>query len=133
MGYLVDQDGMVIIHSNPQCIGEQVQEALQPLISSSGQVSEYVDPWTGFSKLAAYSPVENELGWIVVVEQPWLEAYSPVLKFANVSLAILSSCAVHFVDLFYTGGKIFFKTHSKSGFADAGDNQNGRSKQKNQG
>ena len=82
---------MVIIHSNPQCIGEQVQGALQPLINSSDQVSEYVDPWTGFSKLAAFSPVENELGWIVVVEQPWLEAYSPVFKFANISLVILSA------------------------------------------
>ena len=94
MGYLLDQNGMVIIHPDPEYIGENVKKDLQPLLNSPDQVSEIVDPWTSFSKLAAFSPVKNELGWIVVVEQPWLEAYSPVLEFANISLLILSAALI---------------------------------------
>ena len=113
MGYLIDQNGMVIIHPDSDCVGKNIQENLQPLFNSSDQISEIVDPWTNFSKLAAYSPVENELGWVVVVEQPWLEAYSPVLEFANISLIILFA-ALAILLLFSTQVEKYFSKPIKN-------------------
>lgn len=74
-GFIVDQEGRIVAHSDPAMLLQAWQPETDPLISHShlvqrGQAYEDISPKDNLQRLVYFSPVEGH-PWTVVVQMPY--------------------------------------------------------------
>jgi signal transduction histidine kinase len=88
--YLVDSNGRVIYHSDPQYIGQDLtqQPAVQQVLAGRYGALRTVDP-DGRDIVASFAPVPNT-SWGLVTEESWSELIGPSRRYLQFLLLLLA-------------------------------------------
>ncbi|MGM0568588.1 MAG: cache domain-containing protein, partial [Elusimicrobiota bacterium] len=99
--YVVDSQGRVIMHPNEQKAIDKVsvddRDIVQAVLSRrmAGSI-EFRDPRTEKEIIGAYTPVSSfaRLGWGVIIEQEYAEAYSSSIEMRKQALMLLAAVII---------------------------------------
>jgi len=96
--YVVSPSGIIIAHPDRRYVGERLSPELRSVLEGYAGQTEYVDPISGRTMLAAYRPVSRQSGWGIVVEQEYAEAFAAANQIAWLT-GILLLAAIALVTL----------------------------------
>ncbi len=86
---IVDSNGIIIVHSDRAYIGQTLAPELQSVLEGFRGQADYIDPISGRRMLATYTPVGGQLGWGMVVEQEYAEAFAQLNLIALITGGVL--------------------------------------------
>jgi signal transduction histidine kinase len=100
--FLVDSQGRIIHHPNPELIGQQLaeHEGVQAVIQGQTGATYHQEP-DGRELVVGYAPVAGP-GWGLIVQEPWEGLIAPIMRvslltpLAVVAAALVSGLAVTF-------------------------------------
>jgi signal transduction histidine kinase len=78
--FLVNRDGRIIVHTNPQQVGQVSTHpgVAEALAGQSGTLYRADEPG-GPEHVVAYAPIPS-CGWALLVDEPWAEVDNPLLR-----------------------------------------------------
>jgi PAS domain S-box-containing protein len=78
--YAVSREGKVIAYPVPEIVGRQVPDEIKQVLDNFEGSSQFTDPFTHETVIAAYSPVGGQTGWGIIVQQSRSEINSSISK-----------------------------------------------------
>jgi signal transduction histidine kinase len=101
--FLIDLNGQLIYHTDESLIGQDFRDhpgAAEALRGESGSYYRTLQP-DNLERVIAYTTV-NPIGWGLVVEEPWVEVVSPLMRFGEYAqFGLLAAGLLAAVGLFF--------------------------------
>lgn len=103
--YLVDYSGRVLAHSNSAQAANSLSghTGLATALASTQPGATVSQAPNGERMALAYAPLALDTGWHVVIEQPWQEMMSPVLRYSQFMPLVAALAAIVAVLTLYYG------------------------------
>ena len=102
--YLVDPAGLVVAHSSAAHIRTSLagHSGLSVAQQGAGPGATECESPEGEKMVLAYAPLEPGPGWYVIIEEPWSEISSPVLRYSQaVPLVAALAAIIALLTLYY--------------------------------
>ena len=102
--YLVDPAGLVVAHSSSAHVRTSLagHSGLSIAQQATGPGATECESPEGEKMALAYAPLEPDSGWRVIIEEPWSEISSPVLRYSQaVPLVAALAAIIALLTLYY--------------------------------